>query len=562
MRRHQGFGDLGLRVMFVALTCTAIFFGAVISAQTPSETRQQTYGPIGPSETLWNIAKTLDPKGRNVSTAQLAWALYSANPESFEGSANRIRSGATLKIPETSYIKSVNRKLAFEYVMGKRQPPVEGGTKVAAAPAPAPLPVTTATSAAALQSLYRTSPEAQAEPRDSEARYQYFANLEERYAGDADFDYVYGTSAYDTRHYSEAVAIFQRALEVRPGFSGVRMDLARSYYAIGDNESARREFLIVSNENPPPEARRAIAEYLDAIDRRAAVYQSQLGGYLEGASGYDSNANGAPDLQNFLNFTLESRNQATDSAYYGIGAGGTLSHPFAPGWRALGDARASYRSYPDASFVDGEALRVGGGLEWRPNEITLSLQPNFTYARLDGEANHQNVGADFSTGYSPNDLWQLSFNTRYAQQRFVDALALQDVNTLLAGVAAQRTWLTFPRVQAGVALTAGQDDAQSATSPFGRSLFGGRASAALDFNRGRVLFAALSSLASDFDGSFFGLPRKDQQYSVALGMDWGVYRTLGWLLRGQVSYVDNQSDISLYDYNRIDAGLSLRKEFK
>src|SRR5260370_639758 len=83
----------------------------------------------------------------------------------------------------------------------------------------------------------------------------------------------------------------QRAVASRPKCSGARMELARAYYAVGDNESARREVTTLQAEAPPPEAARAIAEYLDAIDRRAAAYQRQMAAYVALAGGYDSNVN-------------------------------------------------------------------------------------------------------------------------------------------------------------------------------------------------------------------------------------------------------------------------------
>ncbi len=73
----------------------------------------------------------------------------------------------------------------------------------------------------------------------------------------------------------------------------------------------------------------------------------------------------------------------------------------------------------------------------------------------------------------------------------------------------------------------------------------------------------MSSLSSDYDGQFFGPNgREDDQAGVMLGYDWGGWRASGWMLRAQLSYVDNASTVELYDYDRLDAGVSVRKEFK
>ena len=586
MGRHVGPKALRVCVPMAVIgcLCCGLLIAPIAGAQSPAGTPANTsYGPVDPKETLWAIAKSLTPTRPGVTTAQMAWALYRANPTAFEGAPGRIKARTTLTIPDTATIKSVDTKLAYGYVMGKPAPPAQtaAATPKPVVPAPAtPAPMSADDElskfvlnpelAAAIQpavtpaAAFKGSADAQSLPAEAGARYQTMMGLEERYAGDVDFDYLYGATAYDSGHYSEAIFILQRAVSLKPGFSGARMELARAYYATGDNESARREFLTVREENPPPEAQRVIADYLNAIDRRASSYESQLAGFLEGSTGFDTNANGGPDTQTFLGFTLDSRNQATESAYYGLGLGGSLSYPFAPGWRAVGDTRLQHRAYPDAPFVDGDLARLGAGVEWKPGTVTLSLLPNFSYVRLDGQDNHQNTAVEFSAGYVPAELWLLSFSTRYAMQRYIEVLDSQDVNTLIAGLGAQYSWVGAPRVQLGVTLTAGQDDPQQAVSQFGRDLLGLRLSGNLDFNRGRALFLSVASLNSDFDGIFFpGTPvRADEQLSAVIGLDWGVYRAAGWLLRGQISYVDNSSNVSLYDYNRVDAGLSLRKEFK
>jgi tetratricopeptide (TPR) repeat protein len=392
--------------------------------------------------------------------------------------------------------------------------------------------------------------------------YRVLAPLENLYAGDADYDYALGTSALDSGRYSHAVFVLQRAVAARPRFAGARMDLARAYFALGDNESARREFAILAQDDPPPQARRAIADYLAAIDRRAAGYRPQRSAWAELGSGYDSNANGAPDIQSFLGIPLDSRNQSTASSYYNLGVGGLVSHPFAPGWRFLGTGNAGYRGNPDASFVDSQVLRLAGGVEWRPGAIELSLQPNFGMVLLDGEDNHQVIGVDAAALWHASERSVLSLNLRNSQARYAEGLEVLDVDTLALGIAAQYTPASMPRVQLAAAVTVGGDDAVEAGSPQGRDITGGRIGAAVGFGRGHTLLVSVASVTSGYDGLFFGGTRDDDQLGLSLGYEWGGLRGSGWALRAQAGYVDNSSTVTLYDYDRLDVGLSLRKEFR
>lgn len=548
-------GDFRLGVCLTV----CLLLGAIGSALA-----QGNYGPVR-NETLWAVATKVNA-GRSSTTAQMAWALYRANPQAFDGSPDRVRPGAVLQVPAAAFVSAVPAAQAYAYVTGRASPP--------AAPPPAPVAVVAQPPAA--ESPILTTPLASIafagsaeqsaaaamvrERRSPEQVYGYLAPFEDRYAGDVDYDYLFGTTAYDAGRYSQAIYILQRAVAMRPNFAGARMELGRAYYAQGDNESARREFATLEKDNPPPEARRVIAEYMAAIDRRASVYQSQLRGYAELGTGYDSNANGAPDIQEFIGFQLDSRNQATASSYYSLGAGGLVSHPLAPGWRLLGTGNAGYRGNPDASFVDSQVLRLAGAVEWRPNVYELSLQPNFAMAMLDGEDNHQVVGVDLA-GMRHFERARVSLNVRSAQTRYADGLEALDVDTLVFGVAGQYTTTSMPRVQYLAALTSGSDDAVEAGSAFGRDLVGARAGAVIDFGGGHAMLAAVALVTADYDPSAFG-DRSDDQLTGTFGYEWGGWRALGWTLRGQLNYVDNASSVALYDYDRVDAGLSVRKEFR
>jgi len=559
-------GESRLRI----LAALCFLLGAAGSALA-----QDSYGPVA-NETLWAIAGKVNA-GRSSTTAQMAWALYRANPQAFDGSPDRIRRNAMLKVPAAAFVAEVPAPQAYANVTGRAVPAAPKPAAVPPRPAPVPVappvvaaaaePSPTITTTALASTAFAGSPEQSAaaamarERRSADEVYRYLAPFEAKYAGDVDYDYLCGTSAFDSGHYSQAIFILQRAVATRPGFAGARMELARAYYAQGDNESARREFAILQKDNPPPEARRVIAEYMAAIDQRASVYQSQLAGYAELATGYDSNANGAPDIQEFIGIPLDSRNQSTASSYYGLGVGGIVSYPFAPGWRLLGTGNAGYRGNPDASFVDSQVLRVGGAVEWRPNQYEFSLRPNFAMSMLDGADNSQVVGVDLA-GTRHFEAAQVSLNVRSGQTRYADGLEVLDVDTLVYGVAAQYTTRSMPRVQYLGAITLGSDDAVESGSPYGRDIAGVRAGAVVDFGGGHALLVSVGMLAADYDGTFFGEERSDDQLSGTLGYEWGGWRAVGWTVRGQLNYADNSSSVALYDYNRIDAGLSIRREFR
>ncbi len=428
--------------------------------------------------------------------------------------------------------------------------------------APAPAPGQTAAQTRFAGSTHDTAARQLAQSgRGADEVYRLLYPLEGQYAGDPDYDYRLGTAALDSGRYSQAIFALQRAVAARPKFAGARMELGRAYFAQGDNESARREFEILQKDQPPPQARRAIADYLAAVDRRASAYQRQLSAYATVASGFDSNANGAPDIQSFIGIPLDSRNRSTSSSYYDLTAGGLVSHPFAPGWRLLGTGNVGYRGNPDASFVDSQVLRLAGGADWRPGRYEFSLQPNYAMAMLDGEDNHRVAGIDASGTWHGNRA-QASLIVRSSQTRYADGLEVLDVDTFVYGVTGQYTPRSMPRAQLTAGVTFGSDDAVEAGSPYGRDIFGGRLGASFGFGNAHSVTASVATVTAGYDGVFFGDDRDDDQFGAALGYEWGGWRARGMTLRVQLNYTDNSSTVDLYDYDRLDAGVSLRKEFK
>jgi tetratricopeptide (TPR) repeat protein len=406
----------------------------------------------------------------------------------------------------------------------------------------------------------------------AEETYQQLAALETERAGDVQYDYQLGSAALDAGHSSAAVFALQRAVSSAPGFSGARFELARAYYGTGDYEAARREFEILKGEQPPPAVADAIQQYLDAIDRRAGAYQPQFSALLEAGGGYDSNANGASDVNDFLGFELNDRSRSQSSAYYGASVAGQMSYPLVPRWRVLGDASAQQRNYPGASFVDATVARLGTGVERAHEDLTIAAGVSGTYVALEGERNNINAALDLSAVHAFAVDWQLGLSARAAALRFASELSAQDVDSFLGSVALTRSFESRPRLQLAASFTGGHERAREEQSPFGRNLVGGRLSAFLSPKSTILGSVSVAVLRSDYRDAFFvtilqdgttsAEYRDDTQYSARLAFDWKDFPARYWSIGTQVTYINNRSSLSLFEYDRVDASLMLRREFR
>ncbi|MGH8161879.1 MAG: FimV/HubP family polar landmark protein [Gammaproteobacteria bacterium] len=81
--------------------------------QSPTPAAQQarpgTYGPVRRGQTLWGIANSLRS---GASVNQMMIAIYRANPQAFSGNIDRLRAGATLRVPSRGEVAQISRTAA------------------------------------------------------------------------------------------------------------------------------------------------------------------------------------------------------------------------------------------------------------------------------------------------------------------------------------------------------------------------------------------------------------------------------------------------------------------
>ena len=72
------------------------------------------------------------------------------------------------------------------------------------------------------------------------------------------------------------------------------------------------------------------------------------------------------------------------------------------------------------------------------------------------------------------------------------------------------------------------------------------------------LFGSFGTLTTDYDGQFFGAPREDDQSTVILAIEFRDIWFEGLSVLPSLRYVDNESDVALYDYDRTEIGVTIR----
>ena len=391
---------------------------------------------------------------------------------------------------------------------------------------------------------------------ESQRAYDLLAPRETALSGNPYYDYLLGVAALDSGRINAAILSLRRAVAGAPQFSGARMELARALFEAGDTGAARPLFVALLDEDPPPGVRDVLNRYIYAIDTQPGRIPSRFAPYAELFAGYDSNANGSTDDQQFLGFTLSPENQATDSAFIEGAAGfdWTVPRSARHAWQ-LG-ARASYRNNPDASFVDSGVVSTAGGLTWRSGSVFGRASLDAYWASRDGDSNESYGGVDLLLGRQLNERWDLSVGIRGGALRYDDSIEVLDVNRTLYTLGASYRFASRGRFR--IEAIGGSDAEQQSGSPYGNSKSGVRASLSVPLGDTNYLYASLGSLKSDYDGLFFGLPREDTQLTSILQIEFRDVITDGLTIAPRLRYVDNDSDFGLYNYQRLEGGLMIR----
>lgn len=391
---------------------------------------------------------------------------------------------------------------------------------------------------------------------DSQRAYDLLRPREATLAGNAYFDYLLGIAALDSGRTSEAILSLQRAAINAPAFSGARMELARAHFESGESQQARRLFVALLGENPPVGVRAVLDQYISAIDARPATTPSRFSPYTELLVGHDSNANGSTDNQQFLGFTLSPDNLETDSSFFEAGAGFDWTVPGSATVTWQLGAHAGYRLNPDASFVDAGILRGLAGMLWRRGAIFARANIDAYWATRDGNSNESYNGIKLLLGRHLNDLWDLHVSIRGGALRYDDSIEVLDVNRVLYTLGADYRFGS--RARFSIEAIGGNDSERQSGSPYGNSKFGGRLSINAAVGESSFVLASLGSLTSDYDGMFFGVPREDTQLTSVLQFEFRDVLTDGLTIAPRLRYIDNDSDVALYDYDRTEVGVLLR----
>ena len=399
--------------------------------------------------------------------------------------------------------------------------------------------------------------------QDYAAAWQQATELLASEEGEPRFDYLYALAARGTGHLHQAVFALERALQSEPQSLDIRLALAVSYFELGNLPAAERELHQLEKTALPESAAKLVQEYLHRIEKLRSPENGYWQNWLQLGLGNDSNPNSGVDEEflfipllgqvrlfeeslerksSFLEFQAQLNwilPQDQHSAFYL--SGGVLHGEYSE------DAVYS-RTYGNAS--------AGYQTRWHGYQLVAELF--FRPLQLDGDHYLNYQGIKTVVSYPVTDHAELGLDLTYADQSYSEMTALDHTQLLTDG------WW---RVRWGLAehsihLRWGQDDSKQPRTKFNsREVYGVGYRWQQTLNENWIASLTLDYLTGKYDERhpLFDQIRDDSFQKSELELSYSI--NPAWRLLTAISYMKNDSNIAIYQYQRTRGWLGVRYAF-
>ena len=387
--------------------------------------------------------------------------------------------------------------------------------------------------------------------------------------GNPVFDFHFGVAAIDSGHAGEGVLALERYVVNFPDNVNARLELARGYFVMGDDQRAREEFNGVLAAKPPAAVVANIERFLDALRSRESTYRTTAGLFMEVGYGYDSNVNGGVSSANinlpvFGSVAIGQAGVKTRSNFTWLAVGGQISHPVAPGLAVFagGQIDGKFNSSGDAQQFDQGNLAVSGGVSYFKDRDFYRLT-----------ASHSEVSVDYNRFRNVNSLsgeWlhqidelqTISPFVQTAQFAYTGDNRVRDAEFNAVGIGYRKAFIDKWQPLLTANINTGKERNTEGRPDLGREMYGGRIALAITPVPKWALSVGGTFQKSRYsaEDALLATTRKDNYYAADAVASYAYTRDLS--LRAELLLSKNDSNLELYTYRRDMLTFKLRYDLR
>ena len=394
--------------------------------------------------------------------------------------------------------------------------------------------------------------------------WQQAQRLSKANEGDPRFDYLYGISALETGHPDKAVFALERVIINQPNLVRPRLELARAYLKVHNDQAALREFKQVLSLNPPATVQYNVNRYIQAMSKSSkSNKQWILDGLLTLAAGYDDNANFGADTVNFNvpvfgSIILKDESLKKDSPFIEIGAQLKYRYVLSDAHRVFLNTRVGHKHFSKAKKFNLSNLSIQGGSLFDVGKLQYQISLRHQTLRLNDHPFSNTLGleAGVARELSNDRVVAASMaveNYDHKKQNLRDARRYQ---------ASARYGFTNANVNHQVEILLGTE-----TPKHSAGKYHSRNSMGVAYTTKRAWDARHSSSFSmqlqrythrDKD-PIYNVKRKDKRLLVKVGHSINLSKKLSAF--ADIGYIKNNSNLDLYKTNKTFARVGINYQF-
>ncbi|MCP3851912.1 MAG: DUF560 domain-containing protein [Gammaproteobacteria bacterium] len=387
--------------------------------------------------------------------------------------------------------------------------------------------------------------------------------------GDAVFDYFSGISAIDQGDVSEGIFSLERVLnsEEKSHYFNehlVRIELARGYFLLGDNEKSRLLFNETLALNPPQSVKDRVQSYLNAIDDREEQYKPKFSAFIQQSIGHDNNVTSLPnEIVRFFGVfasNLKGESDIFSETKIGVSYHHPLSRKSALFFNT--DYFNHNNSTVDEMDNDGINFNAGGSYQYEKSYFNASYYHQ--HYNLNGDSYRKMDGLLSSYKYILSDKTLLTANLNLVQFDYDDNLsldALESVYRVGAMHQLQGNYQPLVYFQVYYGETDADENDALANAITERTFNGVELGLQIKPLSEVTLAANYSYQDSHYQDQhpLFSSKRRDYLNFFSLSANWKIKKN--WNLLANINTIDNASSLTLYKYRKTYGQVGVRYDF-
>lgn len=386
--------------------------------------------------------------------------------------------------------------------------------------------------------------------------------------GENEFDLLFGLAALNGGRAGEGVLALERYRMSNPGDDGVWLALIRGYILLGEYGLARSELEDFLAADPEESLAATASDFLDLVRTREEQRLASSTAWLEAGLGYDSNVNGGPGsevvvLPIFGRVALDPGLTESDDGLATLAGGVAHNRVLRPGLTGFVEADGGIRGYFDES--DYSLFNLGakaglklnrGGMLWR-----AALSHHSTWMDGDRYRSVHGLGGEWVNPFASNKA--ISAFLQYARFDYGEKGGeVRDSDFWGMGLGWRQSFGGAWKPLLSLSATLGDERNAENRDDLSRLIYGGGIQLNLSPapKWGLYLGYTIQLSRYDEDDPLLLTTREDDNHYLRAGLTYLINRR--WSLRGELSYNDNSSNIELNSYERTQAIIKLRYDFR